>query len=289
MPVRRSKQHDEKFPLNLTVKQRESLVHAARLTRGIATRIKEAPHDKRFVEFTREELDKMENEIDTSLDLALPDNRKRLNAVIDKIDDLLADIEGKAMTERRHAVNQSGAIYQFKVVLKDSNPPIWRRVQVPDCTLGELHQVLQAVMGWEYYHLHQFIIRGDYYGTLGPEERLWDEEMHDEEGTSISQVVKGRRKVRFTYEYDFGDSWQHEIVLEKTLEPEGQFNYPRCIDGERACPPEDCGGVWGYAELLEAIRDPKHVSHEEMLEWIGGRFDPEKFDLNAVNRDLGRP
>ncbi len=142
-------------------------------------------------------------------------------------------------------------------------------------------------MGWEDCHLHQFIIRGDYYGTLGPEDMLWDEEMHDEEGTSISQVVRMGRKTRFTYEYDFGDSWQHEIVLEKTLEPEPQVKYPRCIEGERACPPEDCGGVWSYAEFLEAIADPNHESHEDMLEWVGGKFDPEKFSVDEVNRKLG--
>jgi hypothetical protein len=287
MTTRKGKQSEGMFPLNLTIKQRESLVHATRITRSIATRIKEAPHDKRFVEFTRKELEKIETEIDTSLDYATPDDRKRLHAVIDKIDDLLVEIEDKAMTERRYAVHKSGAIYQFKVVLKDSNPPIWRRIQVPDCTLGELHQILQAVMGWEYYHLHQFIIRGDCYGTLDPEDMFWDEEMHNEEGTSISQVVKGGRKVRFTYEYDFGDSWQHEIVLEKTLEPEPQVKYPRCLEGERACPPEDVGGIWGYAEFLEAISDPSHVEHDEMMERVGGEFDPEKFSVDEVNRKLG--
>ena len=105
---------------------------------------------------------------------------------------------------------------------------------------------------------------------------------------SLSQIVKMGRKTRFTYEYDFGDSWQHEIVLEKTLEPEPRVRYPRCVEGERACPPEDCGGVWGYAELREAIADPKHESHEEMLEWIGGEFDPERFSVDEVNKELGK-
>jgi hypothetical protein len=117
---------------------------------------------------------------------------------------------------------------------------------------------------------------------------LVDEEIHDEESISISQVIKMGRKTRFTYEYDFGDSWKHEIVLEKTLEPEPKIKYQRCVEGEMACPPEDCGGVWGYAEFLEAITDAEHDSHEDMLEWIGGEFDPENFDLNAVNRELRR-
>ena len=112
-------------------------------------------------------------------------------------------------------------------------------------------------------------------------------ETHDEEEISISQVVKMVRKVRFTYEYDFGDSWQHEIVLEKTLESEPDVAYPRCIDGARACPPEDVGGIWGYAEFLEAISDPNHENHDEMVEWVGGEFDPEKFSVDEVNKELG--
>ena len=165
-------------------------------------------------------------------------------------------------------------------------PPIWRRIQVPDCTLGELHEVLQVVMGWEDCHLHQFIVRGEYYGPLDPEDSDWDMEMEDEEKISISQVAKTGRKVRFIYEYDFGDSWQHEILLEKILEPEPNVTYPRCIEGARACPPEDVGGIWGYAEFLGAISDPNHEDHDEMVEWVGGKFDPEKFSVDKVNREL---
>ena len=104
---------------------------------------------------------------------------------------------------------------------------------------------------------------------------------------SLSKVVKTGRKVRFIYEYDFGDSWQHEIVLEKTLEPEPGITYPRCIEGERACPPEDVGGIWGYAEFLDAISDPNHEDHDERVEWVGGEFDPEKFSVDKVNKELG--
>jgi hypothetical protein len=143
-------------------------------------------------------------------------------------------------------------------------------------------------MGWEDCHLHQFIVRGESYGPSDPEDSLWDMEKHDEEGISLSQIVKMGKKTRFTYEYDFGDSWQHEIVLEKSLEPERKVRYPRCVEGERACPPEDFGGVWGYAELREAIADPKNESHEEMLEWIDGEFDPETFSVDEVNKELGK-
>ena len=106
-------------------------------------------------------------------------------------------------------------------------------------------------------------------------------------GLQLARLSRWGGKHDSTYEYDFGDSWQHEIVLEKTLEPEPQVKYPRCIEGERACPPEDCGGVWGYAEFLEAIADPAHEDHDETLRWVGGKFDPEKFSVDEVNRKLG--
>lgn len=288
MPAKKQKQPEEQYPLKLTSKQRESLVHATRLAMGLKTRVKEASKDQQFVQFTKKELEKMSEEIYTSLAYVPPADRKRLNATLDKIDDLLDELEGKHLTEKRQAVHKSGAIYQFKVTMKESHPPIWRRIQVPDCTLGEFHEVLQVVVGWEDCHLHQFIVRGEYYGPLDPEDLHWGMEKADEEEISISQVAKTGRRVRFIYEYDFGDSWQHEILLEKALEPVPNIEYPRCVEGERACPPEDCGGVFGYAEFLEAIADPKHESHEDMLEWIGGKFDPEKFDLDAVNRELRR-
>ena len=112
---------------------------------------------------------------------------------------------------------------------------------MPDCTLGEFHEVLQVVMGWDDSHLHQFIVAGEYDGPSDPEDLDWGMETQDEEEISLSQVPKTGRKIRFTYVYDFGDSWDHEIVLERTLEPEPKVVYPRCVDGARACPPEDVG------------------------------------------------
>ena len=102
---------------------------------------------------------------------------------------------------------------------------------------------------------------------------------------SLQQVVS-RVKDKLIYEYDFGDSWEHELLVEKILPLEEGKRYPVCLTGKRACPPEDCGGIWGYASLLEAIRDPEHPEHEEMVDWVGGEFDPEAFDLDEVNREL---
>jgi Plasmid pRiA4b ORF-3-like protein len=142
--------------------------------------------------------------------------------------------------------------------------------------------VIQVVMGWENSHMHQFLLNGKYYGQAGTD----DLDLEDEEDIRLSQIFTGRKKPRLVYEYDFGDSWRHEIRLEKRSEPEPKVKYPRCVEGARACPPEDCGGAWGYADFLEAISDKKHPEHRDMKEWIGGKFDPEKFSIEAVNREL---
>jgi hypothetical protein len=286
MPAKKPKQPNEKYRLKLTAKQRESMVHATRLPMGLKTRIEEVSKDQQFLEFTKKEMEKMSEEIYTSLAYVSPDDRKRLNATLDHIDDLLDDLEGKHLPDKRQAAPRSGAIYEFKVTLKESHPPIWRRIQVPDCTLGELHEFLQVVMGWEDCHLHQFIVKGQYYGPSDPEDLEWGTEKGDEEKISVSQIARTAPKLRFTYEYDFGDSWQHEILLEKFLEPEPNETYPRCIEGERASPPEDVGGTGGYSDFLEAISDPKHEQYDDLVEWIGGRFDPERFSLDKVNREL---
>ena len=184
--------------------------------------------------------------------------------------------------------DEAGAIYQIKVTLEESEPPIWRRIQTTDCTLGELHDVLQVVMGWENSHLHQFIIQGKYYGTPDPDAMDWGPEMEDEEEIRLSQVARMGRQVRFTYEYDFGDSWTHEVVLEKIMAPEPKVKYPVCVDGARACPPEDVGGMGGYFDFLATMADPTHEEHEDMKEWVGGKFDSEKFAPAKVTKELHR-
>lgn len=173
-------------------------------------------------------------------------------------------------------------IHQLKVTLKHFRPPIWRRILVTgDTTLDRLHQILQAAMGWTDSHLHQFKVRGKFYGVLNDDYLGWLE-MLDEEKFNLNEIVKGERG-KFVYEYDFGDSWEHDVVVEKILPPEPGMHYPIYIKGRRACPPEDVGGVWGYAEFLDALRDPEHPEHEGYWEWVGGEFDPEYFDLDEVN------
>lgn len=176
-------------------------------------------------------------------------------------------------------------IYQMKVTLMDSKPPIWRRIQVPsDISLSKLHQILQAIMGWTDSHLHQFVAGDKIYGVPDPD---YGFEVINERRVKLSQVAKGE-KTKFRYEYDFGDNWQHQLLVEKVLPAESGVHYPRCLTGKRACPPEDCGGVYGYSTFLEAIQDPGHPEHQDMLEWVGGEFDPEQFDLEEINRALKR-
>jgi hypothetical protein len=183
------------------------------------------------------------------------------------------------------ATGAKKSIYQLKVTLKGSRPPIWRRVLVPgDIRLSDLHDVLQVVMGWHDYHLHVFTAGGESYGALDPDYGL--EDTIDERRVPLSRIAKTPGS-RILYEYDFGDSWYHELLVEKILPPDPGVQYPICVTGRRACPPEDIGGIWRYGQFLAAIADPENPDHEELLEWIGGNFDPGAFDLAAINRRLG--
>ncbi len=178
---------------------------------------------------------------------------------------------------------QSKSIYQIKISLIGAKPPIWRTVLVSsDIDLETFHDVIQVAMGWTDSHLHQFIANQVFYGIPDDDFGM---EMEDETKYKLSQLLK-KEKESLIYEYDFGDSWEHKILLEKILPDDGKTVLPVCIKGKRACPPEDCGGIWGYEELLQTISNVKHPEHEDMLEWLGGDFNPELFDLEGINEDL---
>ncbi len=176
------------------------------------------------------------------------------------------------------------SIFQLKVTLEDIRPQIWRRLLVPsNATLDQLHAVLQEAMGWTNSHLHQFTLEDRRIG-----DPLADEDgglqFEDERKVRLDHLLgEGQRLV---YEYDFGDGWTHELLVEKVLEPDERIQYPLCVAGSRAYPPEDVGGPGGYENFLEALRDHAHEEHDEILAWVGGVFDPEGFDLNTVNRTL---
>ena len=178
-------------------------------------------------------------------------------------------------------------VLQLRITLNGSKPPIWRKLAVPsDILLAELHDVVQIAMGWTDSHLHQFKQGNEYFVT---KETPWGEptemEGEDEEAVTLGEVCP-KVKSKLIYEYDFGDGWEHTIEVQKIVEPEPGVEYPVCLGGKKACPPEDCGGVWGYDGLLETISNPKHEDHEDMLEWLGGEFDPDAFDLEEVNTIL---
>jgi hypothetical protein len=189
-------------------------------------------------------------------------------------------------------MSKAKQMYQIKVTLRGSKPPIWRRVVVAsDTTLLELHQIIQAAMGWYNSHLHMFVINGEQYSTPSPygPDYLAELGAKSAKGVKLNKLISGEG-AKFIYEYDFGDSWEHVVLVEKVLPmiPDFDHKLPVCIMGKRACPPEDVGGIWGYENFLEAMKDPSHEEHESFLEWVGGEFDPEAFDLDMVNRRLKR-
>lgn len=171
--------------------------------------------------------------------------------------------------------------YDLKVILQGVRPPVWRRLRVrSDITLEDLHGVLQIVMGWSDSHMHSFQPapgRGGARAGGPPVER-------NEEGRTRLDDILRKPRDRMVYEYDFGDSWEHEVLLEKVVDHPPGARYPWVLAGARACPPEDVGGVGGYAHFLQAMRQPRHPEHEAMMEWHGGSFDPEAFDPQTINR-----
>jgi hypothetical protein len=175
-----------------------------------------------------------------------------------------------------------GPIYQLKVTLNGTKPSIWRRLLVPaSLTLGDLHYIIQVAMGWTDSHMHEFFVGEKRYGSPHPD---MDDTL-DEDRAKLAKLIPGE-KFKFRYEYDFGDSWVHTIAVEKILDPDPGKSYPVCLKGKGACPPEDCGGVWGFNDFLAAIADPDHPEHENLKEWSGGDYDPDAFDLDEVNQML---
>lgn len=170
----------------------------------------------------------------------------------------------------------------IKVSLRGSKPPIWRRlVMAASSTLADLHFAIQDSMGWGNCHLHAFEIDGRTYG-----DRSVMDDVTDESRLSLNGIVNAGTH-RFSYTYDFGDNWEHVVTFEKVTYAHTPPPRPVCIAGKRACPPEDCGGIWGYKDLLEVLADPSHPEHADMKEWIDDDFDPEAFEVPDANIRLG--
>jgi Plasmid pRiA4b ORF-3-like protein len=178
-------------------------------------------------------------------------------------------------------------IMQIKVkLLGVTKPPVWRRVQLrADTRLDQLHEILQAALGWENYHLHAFSFGEQEFGPRDPELGL---DFSDERRVALGELTD--LGARFRYTYDYGDNWEHEILVEDLLDPDPETHYPILMAAKGACPPEDCGGTWGYADLKEILADPGHDEHQERLDWLGlenaSEFDPNAVTLEQLEEEL---
>ncbi|WP_083452198.1 plasmid pRiA4b ORF-3 family protein [Candidatus Burkholderia verschuerenii] len=189
-----------------------------------------------------------------------------------------------AKSRKQSERSAPAAIYEMRIDLLNVKPSVWRRFIVPgSISLSKLHTVLQIVMGWEDYHLHLFTFGGRSYGVPDPD---YPDELQplDQTEFTLDQALGSLRS--FNYNYDFGDDWHHSITVEKVLAADTEVRWPRCIAGRNACPPEDVGGAYGYADYLAAIADPSNENHKHMIEWRGEGFDPKAFDPIVVSQKL---
>ena len=287
--LKRTKKANHTYPLKLTQQQRESLLECTQLSRNLKKKIEQAGEGTQIVAVTWNELHKLNDETGRAAVYAASADKKRLMAVMSRVVKFFEEEHAEvfdldAPTTPRPA--KTDLLFQFKITLLDITPMIWRRIQVPDCTLTDLHEYMQAAFGWENYHLHQFEIDGVRYSQPAPDGDDFDMDFEDETDVLLSKLLpKSSRKARWIYEYDFGDGWRHEVVFEGFPPIDPKAKVPLCLEGERACPPEDCGGPPGYGDYLDAIADPENEQHEEMLEWRGA-FDPEAFDAKKATKEM---
>ncbi len=179
-------------------------------------------------------------------------------------------------------------IARLKITLDEIKPRIWRRIEVPlAIRLDDLHVVIQEAMGWENYHLYEFRAGGFSWGIPDQDFDFGEQPLAAKKATLAGLLGDAGRKT-FKYLYDFGDGWEHSIRVERVVATDPEARYPRLLAAERRCPPEDCGGPWGYVDYLEAIADPNHENHDEMIEWRGPGFDPNDVDEAGIHKRLGR-
>jgi len=256
----------------------------AEIVPELADRLKLGEKPQRTILFTPAELKTIQRKASAGIRQASTGmKRNSLRHVTDLTAEALDRSQGIG------SIPASERVYQFKLTLKDSRPPIWRRIQVKDCTLDKLHERIQTAMGWTNSHLHHFKIGEQLYGDpLLLDENFDEFGYEDSTSTRISHILpRTGKRFRFEYEYDFGDSWWHDILFEDSVRAKPGDRYPVCVEGERACPPEDVGGIPGYEEYQEAMADPEHECHEEYLDWRGP-FDPEAFDATKATRRMWR-
>lgn len=267
--------------ISLTQSQRRVI---ADLFPTLADRLKLDEKNPRTISFTNEEVELIRHQADAARPHAKTGMiRNSLRHVVDAATKALNDCKGIG------SIRPAERLYQFKITLLESDPPIWRRIQVRNSTLDRLHIYIQTAMGWTNSHLHDFEINGERHGDPQLIDHGYDDfYCVNSRVTRISDIVpQDGRRFRFTYEYDFGDCWRHEVLFEGCLRAEKGGRYPMCLEGERACPPEDVGGLRGYKEYLEVLADVNDDQHEDMLRWRG-MFDPHKFDAENTTRLMRR-
>jgi len=270
------------FPVLLTQAQRKVVAEVAP---ELAERLKLDERNQRTIRFTLAELKALKEKAGQAIRQASTGMvRNSLRHVTDLAAQALDRFQGLG------AIPAAERLYQFRITLLDTRPSVWRRIQVKDGTLDKLHEHIQTAMGWTNSHLHDFKIGDKDYGDpLLLEENFVEFDYGDSTTTKLSDILpRTGKRFKFEYKYDFGDNWRHEVLFEGCLRAERGKRYPVCVEGARACPPEDVGGTWGYAELIEAITDPENEDRDGLLAWAGGSFDPEAFDAAKATRAMRR-
>lgn len=271
----------ELLAMKLSPGQRSTVLQYATLPDHLAIKIRDFTADQ----FTPDELDELLDHVEWAVFRAKGNEKQKILRIVEKVSKLLGSEISAAEFSKRRSPNKTNTVFQIKITLEEVDPPVWRRIQTKDCTLERLHEIIQIAMGWNFERLHRFEIGGVEFAN--PESGMDD--IEDACNTTLSDVIpESHRRPRFHYEYDFGDEWRHQLIVEERSEPKASVAYPVCIAGARACPPEDCGGPWRYTDFVEAIQNPQHKRHEELRGWVGSGFDPDAFDLEAVNKELAK-
>ncbi len=285
-PGRQPKEREQYMELNLSEGQRHTILKYAELPPHLSERLTPKGTEAKATQFTLDELDELLDHVEESVYRAKGNEKQKVLRIVEKMSKPLGSTIDPAKMPKHRLAKKTATVFQIKMTLRGIEPPIWRRIQTKDCTLEDLHALIQVTMGWEFEHLYRFNIGGVEYADL---DMMNDEDVEDACVTLLSAVLPVQnRRPRFQYEYDFGDNWIHQLIVEERFLPEKGVKYPICVAGQMACPPEDCGGPWSYPDFVEEVSNPDHRSHEETLEWVGGEFDPERFDLEAVNSELRR-
>ncbi len=270
------------YPVKLSILQRRLI---AGLAPEFADRLKLSEQNQRVVNFDLSGWTTIRRKVEAATNPNSFDMRSRaLHQALESIQNVIEEGPPNGY------IPLSQRLYQFKITLSGLRPSIWRRIQVKNCTLDKLHEHIQTAMGWTNSHLHHFRVNGTRFGDPLLMEEDFDElNYQDSTITKIREVLpRGGKRFQFEYEYDFGDSWSHEVLFEGSLRAEPGCRYPICVEGERACPPEDIGGTSGYRDFVETLVDVNHEDHQGSLKWIGGRFDPEEFDPMKATRRMRR-